>query len=538
MQSLWRYSTVALASLCWVWAGCGSRTALDEGNGGAGGVELGGEGGEGGQPTFDCLIDADCLTMTDACNPMTCAVGFCEPLPPVVCDDSDPCTDDRCVPETGSCEFTPVSFDLDRDGFKGPRPGKKAGEPGSCGDDCDDTSPLAFPGGQEFCDGVDNDCNGVVDDEAKYVAVGAEPTLVSEPGLTQAYAAGLAYGGPQRGYFATYTGEEAANTGIYSRLLDAVGQPLLPIRKVNGSTGDAIGGPSVWTGDRYGSVWSDRRDGDYEIYFNTFGPDGAKLGPDLPITNIAGFSLNPQIAWNGSSFFVVWQDEAFGEFEIYGQKIALDGTLLGPEEFLAAPVNFGDNAEVPAIAASSLGVGVVHRLGNTAEGAIVFQPFNDQWVPQSEPVTLASGANYIDPAIVSNGDGFIVVWGQKQPFRIFGAAIDFKGNLLVSPRELSPEDKAPYRRPLALPLGDRIIVAYSRQQDDGYELFSRTFSAALDPLSPPQELTQRVGDDLAQALLFGPDGDVAVYFDGKLEGPGGLRNAAFLTRLRCDASKP
>jgi hypothetical protein len=108
----------------------------------------------------------------------------------------------------------------------------------------------------------------------------------------------------------------------------------------------------------------------------------------------------------------------------------------------------------------------------------------------------------------------------------------------VPQRELSPPDGSPYRRPLVLSLGDRLIVAYSRQQDDGYELFSRTFSATLEPLSPQQQLTERLGDDFAQSLLFGPEGDVAVYFDGKLTDPPGLRNAAFFTRLRCDASKP
>jgi hypothetical protein len=33
-----------------------------------------------------------------------------------------------------------------------------------CAGDCDDTQPLAFPGGTEACDFIDNDCDGVVDD--------------------------------------------------------------------------------------------------------------------------------------------------------------------------------------------------------------------------------------------------------------------------------------------------------------------------------------------------------------------------------------
>jgi hypothetical protein len=37
---------------------------------------------------------------------------------------------------------------------------------GACLADCDDSSPEAAPGGSEVCDGLDNDCNGLIDDLA------------------------------------------------------------------------------------------------------------------------------------------------------------------------------------------------------------------------------------------------------------------------------------------------------------------------------------------------------------------------------------
>ncbi|MFZ5481239.1 MAG: lectin-like protein, partial [Myxococcota bacterium] len=73
------------------------------------------------------------------------------------CDDASPAAypgaEEACDGVDNDCDDTTVEdVDLDGDGFT------------MCDGDCDDGAAAALPGGVEVCDGVDNDCDGGVDD--------------------------------------------------------------------------------------------------------------------------------------------------------------------------------------------------------------------------------------------------------------------------------------------------------------------------------------------------------------------------------------
>lgn len=69
-----------------------------------------------------------------------------------VCDADD--LDEDCDPETFGFR------DQDMDGF----PDARCCNEDICGTDCDDNSAVVHPGEADSCDGLDNDCNGTVDD--------------------------------------------------------------------------------------------------------------------------------------------------------------------------------------------------------------------------------------------------------------------------------------------------------------------------------------------------------------------------------------
>ena len=78
------------------------------------------------------------------------------------CDDLDP----HVYP--GQQDQVGDGVDDDCDGVDGAdHDGDGYASLGSGGDDCDDGDPAVHPGAEEVCDGVDNDCNGDVDDGAE-----------------------------------------------------------------------------------------------------------------------------------------------------------------------------------------------------------------------------------------------------------------------------------------------------------------------------------------------------------------------------------
>jgi hypothetical protein len=507
-------------------AACGSRTTFT--------VQ------EGPPPPPECVQDKDCDGFGDRCFPVACVASKCKDLPPVDCDDKNVCTTDTCEPETGQCSHRSAVLDLDGDHHFAPLPGKKAGEPDSCGDDCDDTNSAAHPGGTEICDGVDNDCDGVVDNGASLVASG-DAILISG-GATLASTSSLAYGGGS-GYLAAYSGEVSSTTSVYLVPVDRTGTHKIPARFTVGPA-DAFGGPLAWTGDRFGLAWTDRRDArsnvtNYEIYFNIVNPDGTKRNPDLRVTFANGFSISPTLAWTGNEFVVLWEDDGMtghlGTNQIYGQRIDVNGALVGGNVHLIDDQGPGQTS--PAIAAGQRTIGVVWMRGDASTHELMFSVFDYQLHPMGSPALITPRmASGVYPIIVHNQSQFVIAWfdPDTDPRTIYGAVRDELGAEIVA---ATPLTKTPghARFPALLPYGDRTLVVWSddRDNNDGYELYGKTVGTKLNALTQETRLTNAPKQSIDPILSFGPNGEAGVLFGDERSGS----RQVYFTHLAC-ASGP
>ncbi|MBM4358357.1 MAG: hypothetical protein FJ096_09640, partial [Deltaproteobacteria bacterium] len=448
--------------------------------------------------------------------------------------------EDSCDGDTGDCLHDPVTPDLDADGRRAPLPGRLPGDPGACGDDCNDASPDAFPGNLESCDGVDNDCNGVVDDGAEFVPLDAAPLRISG-NIAPAGPGGLAFGGDA--YLAVYWGaKDGADT--YTTRLDASGNKLEPSeQRIALQNADTSGGPVVWVGDRFGVVWQDRRDGDYEIYFNELGPDGKKVLADVRVTDAFDFSINPDLAWNGSEFVVTWQDRRNGRFEVFAQRIGLDGKLAGePVNVSGSAFAPAEDSEAPSIASGAKTLGFVYATGPTGAQELIFQTAEQTTLADaSSRVTISlPGVEAVGPQIAWNEDRYVVAWYHRSASgtaarAVYATALDESGTVLTPPTQISePPSGRRSRYPQLMPLGDRLLFVYSddRDENQGYELYSRMVGADLVPATAERRLTNAPFDSVYPTPTFGPNGDVGVLF--RDDRTNGVQHVYF-TRLGCVA---
>jgi Putative metal-binding motif len=475
----------------------------------------------------DCVTDEDCAT-DDLCSVRQCNEGKCSAAVVTNCDDQDPCTDDSCKPDTGLCDNRPLALDQDGDGYKGPRPGFAAGAPGSCGDDCDDTNPKAHPGGTEVCDGVDNNCNGVIDEGSTYVPSGTGDVRVSNLDQKQAGRGGLAWN--ESFYAAAWTGQKSA-WKTFVKGLSSDGSTLFGEDPITTVPSDTFTGPIVWTGNIFGTAWEDRRDADYEIYFNRLDAKGEKLGPDIRITNAPGFSLHATMVWNGAEFMLAWDDRRNGpdDIRVYGQRITVDGDLLGGNVELTGPA---DNAESPHIAEGIGTIAIAFGQDEFAGKHVAMRIFAPDF-GNPGPVIGLSDDNAVDPSMVFNKDRYVIAYSKRDDLprdAIWASVVDENGNILIKDKKITTGASFA-RTQWLVALGDRLLLVWADDHDGNYELYSQMMSPDLDPIAPRQRITFDGADTVDPIAVFGNDGDVGVLFDDDRSG----QWQVYFNRLVCVA---
>jgi hypothetical protein len=507
-------SILSIASL----VACGARTGLNDVDGGVVDAPT---------PQPQCTRPEDCDGFGDKCIPVTCtAAGRCMDLPTTDCDDHDPCTNDTCAPTIG-CAHAPATFDRDGDGHRGPLPGHKAGDPGSCGDDCDDTNPTIHPGAKETC-GVDNDCDGII---PPFHYVAPDPSVDAiriSSDMPPAQPTGIAWNGTN--YLTEYTGSPGGKFHVFTQELANDGTSTIAESQLTKVTADSWGLSVVWTGSEFGVAWDDRRY-DWETFFNRLDAKGNKLGPDVAVSDLDGiWSLGTHMQWTGSEYVVVWEDQRdLGpDLTPYARRVDADGNVVGASVQLDS--SQGGQPHV-AVGTSTLGFAWTHTEGTRHD--IVIRVFDRKLGAISARKVVTGGAIAgMNPSIAWTGSAYAIAWHDQDSavHAIYGATFDEKGAIVVAPKKLTDSPKFS-RYPSLRPLGDRMLLVWSddKDGDEGYELYSRQIDLSLAPIDAELRITRAIGDSVLAQTASGPTGEIGIVFrDDRTS-----EDLVYFTRLVC-----
>lgn len=458
---------------------------------------------------YVCQINEDCRS-TNACERRICDFGLCRLLSTISCDDGNPCTNDICNPKDASCSNPWITPDDDNDGYRAMLPGKTLSDLDACGDDCNDASPLSHPGAREVCDGVDNDCNGVVDDEYRYYGEDSkipEAVLVSNTSKHEAIPAGLSYDGNR---FAMTTIERNNRWQGIFHAISQTGEIEINAAPLTQPVSDGLAGPLVWTGSVYGTVWEDRRVRSYDLYFNRLDINGRKMHADVRLTWSAGFSIQPSLVYDGNEWLLAYADDSdTRSFSIYAQRISKDAEVVGEPQALTP---WMIDAWQPRLSKNSDGFGLFYY--SKTDDSVMYLALDAQLQPELEAVPI----DYVDADDASirwNGDRYIIAWATKTSTvgdSIWAMAVDSRGQRIVAPRPITA-GAGMARSPSIVGMGNRFVLLWAddRFTPDSFELSMQTFDNSLRAIDGQQRISKLQSNSIDPVGVLG-GGSLGILF--------------------------
>ncbi|MCB9779826.1 MAG: putative metal-binding motif-containing protein [Alphaproteobacteria bacterium] len=158
-----RRASLGLLSICLLLTACGDKADEDDGGD-----------GDGGDAGWDLGLDSGGTDGPDADGDGSPDDEDCDDADPTVFPGADETCNDVDDDCDGEIDEDPVDGadwydDADEDGFGDAASGRRAcAQPAGAvadGSDCDDADDAVFPGAEEICNDVDDDCDGEVDDD-------------------------------------------------------------------------------------------------------------------------------------------------------------------------------------------------------------------------------------------------------------------------------------------------------------------------------------------------------------------------------------
>lgn len=266
-------------------------------------------------------------------------------------------------------------------------------------------------------------------------------------------------------------------------------------------------------------VWSDNRTGVYQIYGSRFQTNGAV--PDnrgIRIGNGSGIQSEPSVAYNGTDYLVVWQDDRNGDNDIFGARVSTSGSVLGEFSITTAS---GEQTR-PAVAANGstwlvawedaqTGAGEVRATRVSSAGAVL----------DAGGLVIATGATSIRfPEVACDGSQCLIAWNQGGgQGDVLGSLFDVAGATAGTAFTIISKTSDQTQPSIAFD-GTNYLVAWSdRRQGSQYDVWAArvtTAGAVLD--ADGVQLVSASGDQRLPSVAFNGSQYLVAWHDATGDG--------------------
>lgn len=201
----------------------------------------------------------------------------------------------------------------------------------------------------------------------------------------------------------------------YKRSTDAGITWEADVRLTNNSAISAEASVAV-SGSNVHVVWTDDRDGDYEIYYKSSTDGGLTWGADTRLTNHTAYSRMPSVAVSGSLVHVVWADRLDRESydEVY-YKCSTDGGITWGTDTRLTNNSDYFSSWLASVSASGPVVHVVFTGNRDGDTEIYYKRSTDSGLNWSAVIRLTNNTGFSEsPSVIASVQAVHIVWADSR----------------------------------------------------------------------------------------------------------------------------
>ncbi|MBC7250776.1 MAG: PKD domain-containing protein, partial [Anaerolineae bacterium] len=275
--------------------------------------------------------------------------------------------------------------------------------------------------------------------------------------------------------------------------------------------------------DEFLVVWKDKRNDGYgDVYGQLIRPTGELIGTNFAIAGGTGIQSYPAVAYNAAAgeYLVAWMDSRVsGEWHLYGQRVAADGTLVGSEIAICTERVYQTYPSVIYQPASGEWLVVWNSYREDGTGVRV-------WGQRVSAGGELVGTNFIisqtglkdRPDVAANpaAGEYLAVWYRHEgdeEYRIHARRVLSDGTglgdeLLLSP----PANEARWPRVIYNANDDEYLVVWQDYRNGNWDIFGQRVSAGGELLGNNFAISSLAGSETLPSLAW--DGNGGRYLVG------------------------